>query len=46
MARYSAQFRNNVQRKLSPLHSKTVGEVAAEFGISMDFWYACVIVDV
>lgn len=34
MARYSAQFRNNVVRKLLPPQSKTVGEVAAEFGIS------------
>jgi transposase len=34
MARYSAQFRNNVLRKLLPPQSKTVGEVAAEFGIS------------
>ena len=34
MARYSAQFRNNVLRKLLPPQSRTVGEVAAEFGIS------------
>jgi len=34
MARYSAQFRNNVLRKLLPPQSKTVGEVAAEFGLS------------
>ncbi len=34
MARYSAQFRNNVLRKLLPPKSRTVGEVAAEFGIS------------
>lgn len=34
MARYSAQFRNNVLRKLLPPQSKTVGDVAAEFGIS------------
>ena len=34
MARYSAQFRNNVLRKLLPPLSKTVGEVAAEYGIS------------
>lgn len=34
MARYSAQFRNNVLRKMLPPQSKTVGEVAAEFGLS------------
>ena len=34
MARYSAQFRNDVLRKLLPPQSKTVGEVAADFGIS------------
>ena len=34
MARYSAHFWNNVLRKLLPSQRKTVGEVAAEFGIS------------
>lgn len=34
MARYSAQFRNNVLRKLLPPQSKSVGEVAREFGLS------------
>ncbi len=34
MARYGAQFRINVLRKLLPPQSKTVGEVAAGFGIS------------
>jgi len=34
MARYSAQFRNSVLRKLLPPQSKSVSEVAAEFGVS------------
>jgi hypothetical protein len=29
MSRYSAQFRNNVLRKLLPPQSKTVGEVVS-----------------
>ena len=40
MARYSAQFRSNVLRKLLPPQSKTVGEVAAEVGISTATIYA------
>jgi transposase len=40
MARYSAQFRSNVLRKLLPPQSKTVGEVAAEGGISTATIYA------
>ena len=34
MAGYSAQFRNNVLRKLLPPQGKSVGEVAREFGLS------------
>lgn len=34
MARYSAQFRNTILRKLLPPHSKSVGDLAAEFGVS------------
>jgi hypothetical protein len=34
MARYVAQFRNNVLRKLLSLLTETVGEVAVEFRIT------------
>ena len=43
MARYSAQFRSNALKKLLPPQSKSVGEVAAELGISTataDGWRA------
>ena len=34
MARYSAQFRNNVLRRRLPPQSKSIGQVARELGLS------------